>query len=295
MTAPLIVLGSANRDLVVLVSRHPLPGETLLATGTTTGVGGKGANQALAAARAGATPSFVGAVGADAEGDELVQALADGGVDVTHVRRSMLPTGLALITVSDAGENTIVVAQGANASLEPEQVAGDVAATGQGPVLLAQLEVPLDAVEAAARTAGRSGGRFVLNLSPAREVPDSLLEICDPLVVNESEAALVAGRDAASVESVDDALELAQALAGRCRSIVITLGGDGAVFGDQSGVTHVPAEKVKVIDTTGAGDAFVGTLAARLARGEELADAVEAGLAAGTAAVQHLGAQPPRA
>lgn len=290
----LLVLGSANIDYSVVVDRHPLPGETVLGGDVVVGTGGKGANQALAAARAGARPVFIGAVGADAGGGALLDALASGGVDVTAVDRlDDAPTGVALITVARDGENSIVVAAGANGRLDPSATSELVARlAGDGAVLLTQLEVPLAVVEAAAGALDRAHGRLVLNLSPSREVPDALLALCDPLVVNESEASDLAGRP---VDDPTSAAAAAAALLERCRSVVITLGGEGAVFAsraDQGG--HLPAPRVPVIDTTGAGDAFVGALAAELARGGDLADAVESGVAAGALAVQWRGAQPPR-
>lgn len=291
----LFVLGSANIDYSVVVDRHPLPGETILGDDVVVGTGGKGANQALAAARAGARPVFLGAVGADAGGASLLDALVAGGVDVAHVERlDDAPTGVALITVARDGENSIVVAAGANGRLDAGTTARRVAElAGEGGVLLAQLEVPLEVVEAAAAALEGAGGRLVLNLSPSRAVPDALLALCDPLVVNESEASDLAGTP---VDDATSAAAAAAALLECCRSVVITLGGDGAVVqsrGDASS-THHPAPRVTVVDTTGAGDAFVGALAAELASGRSLAEAVETGVAAGAAAVQWRGAQPPR-
>ncbi|WP_166874100.1 ribokinase [Salinibacterium sp. ZJ450] len=293
MTSRLIVLGSANRDLTVLVPRHPLPDETLLGSRLVTGTGGKGANQALAAARAGIRPLFVAALGTDVAGDELLADLAGGGVDVSGVVRvAEQPTGIALITVSEAGENTIVVVPGANGDLDVTAAAMAVsAASAPGTVLLAQLEIPLEVVQAGAVAVAEAGGRFVLNLSPARAVPAELLGLADPLVVNESEASLLAGQPVSSPES---AASVARALLEMSRSVVITLGAAGVVVADADGVRHVDAQRVTVLDTTGAGDAFVGALVARLADGQDLDAAVLAGVAAGADAVQHVGAQPPR-
>lgn len=295
----LIVLGSANTDSTVVVERHPRPGETVMGGDVVVGTGGKGANQALAAARAGAAPVFVGAVGDDAGGAALLQALASGGVAVDLVeRRTDAPTGVALITLARDGENSIVVAPGANSRLDPARVVDALAPlTDDGTVLLAQLEVPLPVVEAAAAAVDGARGRVVLNLSPSREVPDALLAVCDPLVVNESEASDLTSRPVVDASS---AAAAAASLLERCRSVVITLGGDGAVFAAREGGGgaglrgHLPAPRVSVVDTTGAGDAFVGAVAAELERGGDLAAAVERGVAAGAEAVQWLGAQPPR-
>jgi len=292
MTASLIVLGSANTDYTVVVDRHPQPGETLLGGDVAVATGGKGANQALAAARAGAMPIFVGAVGDDAAGRAMLDALGAGGVDVSSTARlADAPTGVALITVSSDGENTIVVAPGANGRLDPDAVLATIAPlAGPETVLLSQLEVPLAVVQAAAHAVAGAGGRVVLNLSPARDISAELLALCDPLVVNESEARAVG---AASFVDAAGALDAARALGDRCRSVVITLGGDGAVWSDGAGGGHVAAPRVDVVDTTGAGDAFVGALSAELADGASLADAVTAGVRSGAAAVQWRGAQPP--
>ncbi|NEM91282.1 ribokinase [Galbitalea soli] len=310
--ARLLVLGSANRDLTVAVERLPRPGETLLGGTLASGPGGKGANQAASAARAGGHPVFIGAVGNDPAGDDMADDLAHAGVDVTHLGRVDRPTGVALITVAGDGENTIVVAPGANQALDRQTVSAAVAALASpGGVLLAQLEVPLDVVAAAARVAVDAGARFALNLSPFRAVGAELLALCDPLVVNETEAAALLGRDSLLGGAADaradqsgdapDADTLADAaadavveLAARARSAVITLGGAGAVWSDGRVTARVPSRPVTVVDTTGAGDAFVGALCAALVRGSELGAAVEAGVVAGGEAVQYHGAQPPR-
>jgi len=288
----LIVLGSANRDYTVVVERHPRPGETVQGGPVVTGTGGKGANQAAAAARAGARPVFVGAVGDDASGADILNDLEAAGVDVSRVARSPEPSGIALITVARDGEYTIVVAAGANGSLEPASTAQTVAElVGPRDVLLAQLEIPVDVVAAAADVVEEAGGRLVLNLSPATTVPRRMLALADPLIVNESEASELAGSRG---ENAPDAEVVARRLLDSSRSVVITLGGDGVVVGDADGILHLPSERVPVVDTTGAGDAFAGTLAAALAAGTTLEGAVRAGIAAGAVAVQHVGAQPPR-
>jgi ribokinase len=293
MPTPLIVVGSASRDYTVVVDRHPAPGETLLGGDIVTGAGGKGANQAVAASTAGVSPVFIGSFGDDSTGHELIAELRSNGVDVSHAATTpAAPTGVALITVVTTGENSIVVAAGANAHLEPEASAGIIRSlAGAGTVVLAQLEIPLPTVVAVALATRDVGGRFVLNLSPSREVPTELLALCDPLVVNESEAAAVSGR---VVTSVADAMSAAEALLETSVSVVVTLGGDGVVVATADGIVHSPAQEVAVVDTTGAGDAFVGALVAKLAQGSDLNGAVDAGTAAGARAVQHIGAQPPR-
>jgi ribokinase len=287
----LLVLGSANRDYTVVVDRHPLPGETVLGGALLVAMGGKGANQAVAAAKAGAKPSFVGAVGTDSVGADILSELTGRGVDVTLTRRVAAPSGVALITVSHDGENTIVVAPGANAELDATEIAGAIAGVvTPDTVLLCQLEISPDVVSAAATEIEHVGGRFVLNLSPSRYVSPKLLAFADPVILNESEASDLAN---SVIDSPTDAITVATRLLATCRSVVITLGGDGAIVADTSGVSHLPAQRVTVVDTTGAGDAFAGALAASLAAGHSLAQSAAAGISAGSAAVQYPGAQPP--
>jgi ribokinase len=287
----LLVLGSANRDYTVLVERQPAPGETVLGGSLKVATGGKGANQAAAAARAGAKPIFIGAVGTDSVGGDILADLSARGVDVTLVSRSSEPSGVALITVSVGGENSIVVAPGANATLEATAIVAIVAAhVVKGSVLLCQLEISPEVVSASASEVEKAGGRFVLNLSPSRYVSPKLLALADPLILNQNEAADLAS---SAIDGPADAQTVARRLLATSRSVVITLGADGAIVADSTGVTHAAAVRVPVVDTTGAGDAFAGALAAGLAAGDDLATSVNAGTAAGAAAVQHLGAQPP--
>jgi ribokinase len=291
MLKPLIVLGSANRDYTVLVERHPLPGETVLGGALTVATGGKGANQAVAAARAGAKPLFVGAVGSDSVGDDVLADLTARGVDVSRVLRSTEPTGVALITVSHDGENSIVVAAGANGGLDAVATTATISQLAtDGAVLLCQLEIPVEVVSAAASEIEKVRGRFVLNLSPSRYVSPKLLALADPLILNETEASDLAS---SAIDGPADAETVARRLLSTSRSVVITLGGDGVVVADAAGVSRLEAKRVAVVDTTGAGDAFAGALVAALSSGASLSDAATAGMAAGTAAVQHIGAQPP--
>jgi ribokinase len=287
----LIVLGSANRDYTVRVDRHPQPGETVLGGGLTVATGGKGANQAAAAARAGAGPVFVGAVGSDSVGADVLADLEARGVNTEHVVRSAEPTGIALIQVDHSGENTIVVAAGANGTLDPKATAAIIASLiNSTSVVLCQLEIPAEVVSAAVSEVEKAAARFVLNLSPSRYVSPKLLSFADPLILNETEASDLAS---STIDGPADAETIARRLGAGSRSVVITLGADGVVVADATGVAHLETQRVSVVDTTGAGDAFAGALAAALATGSTLRDAVQAGMVAGTAAVQHLGAQPP--
>ena len=280
----IVVIGSANVDLVTRVERLPAPGETVLATGYAEHPGGKGANQAIAAARLGRAVSFVGVVGDDGHGAWLTEALIAEGVDVANLRRLPgVPTGRALVLVDDAAENSIVVVSGANAELRPDDVDAASAALHGAAVAVAQLEIPLEAV----RAAGNAAGRFVLNPAPARPLDADLLDRVDVLVVNEGEFARVTG-----VEVGDDAEGFADRVsqAGLRCAVVVTLGGRGAMVCEDGHVTVCPAPPVTVVDTTGAGDCFVGALADALARGRSLPEALHWAVAAASLSTQSLGA-----
>lgn len=266
-----VVVGSANLDLVYRVAALPAPGETVLATSSSRHPGGKGNNQAIASARAGAATSFVGAIGADEAGDELVAVLRDAGVD-RHLRRPPTPTGTALITVDDGAENTIVVDAGANAELVDLDADERTVIAGAA-ILLLQLESPLATVVAAARHARRAGVLVVLNAAPFRTLPDELLASIDVLVVNEGEAAALGPAGA------------------RVPALVVTLGARGAHVRDQDGAeTTVEAPPVTAVDSTGAGDTFCGALAASLAEGRPLAAAARFAVVAAALSVRTEGA-----
>jgi ribokinase len=288
--ADVFVVGSINQDFVLSVERRPEPGETVTEAQLSKGNGGKGANQAAAAALLGASVKFLGRVGDDGFGEPLVEALADKGVDTSLIEASPdSSTGTAFITVTPDGENAITVAPGANRSLSVEDVDDASDAIGDARVLVAQMEVPPEVVLRAVEIAARQGTRALVNLAPTTEVPRKLLEKLDPLVVNEHEAAFLLG---ARVEGVDEALSVAPELRELGpRSAVITLGEDGSVFSDEDSTRHVPSPEVEVVDTTGAGDAFVGALAGQLARNACLEDAVAYAVRAGAAAVTRRGAQ----
>ncbi|MFE6970378.1 ribokinase [Isoptericola sp. NPDC057653] len=283
-----VVVGSANVDLVVDVPRHPGGGETILGGDLRRSPGGKGANQAAGAARAGgADTSFVGAVGRDDAADLLLASLRRAGVRTDLVWRLDVATGTALITVSPDGENAIVVAPGANSRLAVERPQAERIAAAD--VVLAQLEVPLDVVLAAARER-RAGVPLVLNAAPSRALPDALWDAVDVLVVNEHEAADLAGD--LEADAVADPEALGAALLRRVPAVVITLGGAGSLVARRgTPPVRVPAHRVEAVDTTGAGDVFCGVLAAGIARGEDLAAAARLAAAAGALAVTRRGAQ----
>ncbi len=283
------VVGGINQDIVIHVPRIPQPGETVHHGRLGRYAGGKGANQAVAAARAGAAVSMLGAVGTDAAGDDLLQGMAADGVDTTHVARvDSAATGTALIAVDAAGTNSIAVAEGANFRIDPEAVTSAIAAI-QPVAVIGQREVPDEATLAAFRAA--PPGLRVLNVSPVDEVGTIDLTAVDIAVVNEIEAAQLAGGDA-------EPAAMAETLSRRtCRGCVVTLGGAGLVA-HIDGQTHVqPAFPTIVVDTTGAGDAFCGVFAASLAFGHPVETALRWGQAAGALAAATPGAQPsmPRA
>ena len=288
--AEVFVVGSINQDFVLKVEHRPEPGETVTDALLSKGNGGKGANQAAAAALLGASVVFLGRVGGDGFGEPLVRALAEKGVDTSLVEQAAgASTGTAFITVTPDGENAITVAPGANRSLVPADVDAASAEIAEARVLVAQMEVPPEVVLRAVEVAAENGTRALVNLAPPFEVPRKLLERLDPLVVNEHEASFLLGE---SVEGVDGALVAAtELLSLGPRAAVITVGAAGVIFSDGESTAHIPAPKADVVDTTGAGDAFVGALAARLARDASLEDAVAYAARAGAAAVTKEGAQ----
>ncbi|MFF3393858.1 ribokinase [Streptomyces sp. NPDC002669] len=284
----LLVVGSANADLVVGVERRPAPGETVLGSDLAVHPGGKGGNQAVAAARLGARTALLARVGDDAHGRLLLESQRAAGVDTGGVLVGGAPTGVALITVDPSGDNSIVVSPGANARLAPEDVraAGSLLAAAR--VVSVQLEIPLETVAEVA-AALPPGTRLVLNPSPPAPLPDRVLAACDPLVVNEHEARYILGGAAGSTPG-----EWARALLGLGpKSVVITLGAAGALVADgrTGDVVPVPSIAVEAVDTTGAGDAFTAALAWRLGLGEGLAEAAAFAVRVGAAAVTRQGAQ----
>ncbi|MHA7240924.1 ribokinase [Arthrobacter sp. TMS1-12-1] len=288
--AGIVVVGSINVDLVVTVDRHPRPGETVQGRSMTVLPGGKGANQAVAAALLGAEVILIGAVGADAYADVALSMLRTAGVGLRAVRRTGGATGIAVIQVSDDGENTIVVLPGANAEVTPDLVETSGAIIRDAGVVVVQGELPAHATAAAVRLAT---GRVIINLAPVIAVDGPTLLRADPLVVNEHEGALVLEHLGGPV-SADHGAVVKGLLALGVASVVMTLGSGGALVaaaGDAA-VRGVPAPQVTAVDTTGAGDAFVGALAARLAAGESLEDAVRLAVRVGSYTVQRPGAQP---
>jgi ribokinase len=288
----IVVVGSLNADLVVRLERVPGPGETVTGSDFAVIPGGKGANQACAAARLGGDVVMVGRVGADAHGERLRSSLSAAGVDVSQLQAdAAAPTGLALIAVDRSGENQIVIVPGANGAFTPAELERSRAAVTAAGVLLLQLEVPLDTVEAAARMARRVGARVILDPAPAAPLPPGLLREVDYLTPNETElGALVqeapAGRES---EAVRQAREL---VARGARNVVVKRGDQGALLVGAVGEASWPAFPVQAVDATAAGDAWNGAFAFALARGSAPVDAGRLATAAAAVSVTRRGAQP---
>ncbi|NEY33210.1 ribokinase [Streptomyces sp. PRKS01-65] len=283
----LLVVGSANADLVIGVERRPGPGETVLGSDLAVHPGGKGANQAVAAARLGARTALLARVGADDHGRLLLESQRAAGVDTVGVLVGGAPTGVALITVDPSGDNSIVVSPGANARLGPEDVRAAGSLLHASRVVSAQLEIPLETVVEIVRNLPPDS-RFVLNPSPPRPLPGEVLAACDPLIVNEHEARVILGDACVSGEPEDWARIL---LAKGPRSVVVTLGAQGALVASAEGVVRVPSVRVDAVDTTGAGDAFTAALAWRLGTGWDLVRAAAYAARVGAVAVTRPGAQ----
>lgn len=275
-----VVVGSANMDLVATSPVLPRPGETVLGNDFAMVPGGKGANQAIAASRAGASCSFLGAIGSDAFGVTLKARLAASGVDSAHARVVYGSSGVALVVVNAEGENTIVVTPGANGAFTALTEA-ELATIQGADVLVCQLEIPVETVTQAAVAAHAAGVRVLLNAAPARDLPDELLAAVDLLVVNEGEAQAILG------SGRDDPAALLSVVP----RAVVTLGDEGAWYVSRDGEgTRVPAFKVDTVDSTAAGDAFTGALAAAWGEGRDLVDAVRWACAAGAVCARRLGA-----
>jgi ribokinase len=290
-SARIVVVGSSNTDMVVRVAMLPRPGETVIGGTFFTARGGKGANQAVAAARAGGSVVLIACVGDDTLGDETLSALAAEGIAVHGVRRMAgTRSGVALILVDERGENSIAVASGANALLAPEQAARCAKLLSTGDVLLVQLETPLESVLAAVRAASDAGARVILNPAPARGLPDELLALVSVLTPNEAEAARLADMPAGGEHWLEDA---ATALLRRgVGAVVITLGADGAYVATAERREKIAGYRVEARDTTGAGDVFNGALAVALADRMPLGEAVRFANAAAAISVTRDGAQP---
>lgn len=283
MAASVVVFGSLNMDLMVRVERTPRPGETLRGLGFLTNSGGKGANQAVACARQGAGVSMVGCVGQDTFGEALRSALAADGIDVSNVRQVERSTGVAIVTVDAQGENSITLVPGAN-----DYVKADPAAL-EGQFLLLQCEVPMREVVQAAKHMRGKGATVVLNPAPVCQLPDELWSLVDIIVMNEIEASELAGVRVSDPESASVAAAAIRKLGPS--TAIVTLGSQGVLLAHGDHRQHFPARQVEVVDTTAAGDTFIGAMCAALAAGASMGAAVSRGIDAATICVTRPGAQ----
>ncbi len=293
MRSQIIVVGSLNMDLVTRTAHIPQPGETILGSDLQYYPGGKGANQAVATARAGGKVTMIGRVGDDAFAQPLLDNLTEASVDSTLVHRTEgSATGVALIVVDDHGENSIVVASGANMKLTPQDVEAAEETIAASGYLLLQLESPLETVQRAAEIARQHDVLVILNPAPApvQPLPSSLLKHVNILIPNETETALLTNMPVESIEQTHTAINALSQLG--VETVIVTLGERGALLAQTGEFIQIPAFKVNPVDTTAAGDAFVGGLAVALAEGQPLADAVQRANASGALATTLAGAQP---
>jgi ribokinase len=292
MATNIAVVGGINIDLVTRASHIPRPGETVIGGDLRTSPGGKGANQAVAAARLGAHVSMIGRLGDDTFAPQLRQNLAAADVDLTYVFESVdSASGVALIVVDEAGENSIVVALGANARITPADVEAAAAAIAASDALLLQLEIPLEPVLRAAELGREHGVKVILNPAPARALPAELLALVDILVPNETETAQLSGMPTGSTAELEAAASRLRDLGAGV--VILTLGQRGALLAQEDGTRRYPAFEVdRVVDTTAAGDAFMGGLATAISEGKDLNEALPWANATGALAVTRAGAQP---
>ena len=288
---PVVVVGSLNMDLVMRTPRVPVGGETLHGHEFSTLPGGKGANQAVACARLGAKVSMIGQVGNDGFGTTLRDGLAADGIDVSGVlQTTAVGTGVAMILVEDIGQNRIVLAAGANGALTPDDIEAQAALIGGAAMLVLQLEVPMPVVERAIAIAHNAGVPVLLNPGPAKPLAEPLWSQIDILIPNESEAELLSGIAVTDAASAYTAARVFRQRGVKC--VLITLGANGVAVIDDAGERHLPAHVVKAVDTTAAGDTFIGGLTAGLVEGMAMDEAVALGQRASALCVTRHGAQP---
>ncbi|MBK9211253.1 MAG: ribokinase [Anaerolineales bacterium] len=284
----ILVIGSLNADLVVRAPHFPQPGETISGDDLHIIPGGKGANQAVAAARQGASVAMLGRVGNDSFGPFLLDSLKSDSVDITHVHTDDSATGTAIIVVDANGQNSIVLSAGANGKVSPADV--DHASDLSPSLILLQLEIPTLTVLHAAQVAKQNNIRVILNPAPAKSLPDELIALVDFIIPNETELSLLTGLEVKDISSAEQAAKIL--LDRGAKHVIVTLGSKGALFVSDKQVTHIEAYSINVVDTTAAGDAFIGGFASALLRGLEIEEAVKYANACGALAATKFGAQP---
>ena len=290
MSKKILVVGSTNTDMVVKAVRLPRPGETVLGGAFMMNAGGKGANQAVAAARLGAQVIFIYKTGNDIFGQQTMQLFADEGIDTSFALTDAThPSGVALITVDEQAENCIVVASGANARLLPADLDGIAGVIEQSDMVLMQLEIPMETIEYVAGIAASKGKAVILNPAPAHPLSKSLLQNVSILTPNETEAGMISGIQVTDTASAYEAAAAICAMG--VKTVIITLGAKGALIYTDTFQTEIPVEKVEAVDTTAAGDVFNGALAVALSEDREITDAVEFACKAASISVTRLGAQ----
>lgn len=287
--AKIVVAGSINMDLVISAPRLPVIGETILGSGFVTNPGGKGANQAVAAARLGCSVAMIGCVGDDFFGKNLIDNLKADGIDTGSIKILQgTPTGVAVILI-EKGNNCIIVDPGANAMLEPGDMQNHEELIRNCDLVITQLEIPIETVKHVLKTAKKNNVRTLLNPAPAAELGSELLEMVDVLTPNETECEIMTG---VKIKSIEDAKTAARILLGRgAKNVAVTLGANGAVYNCGERLIHKPAREVKVVDTTAAGDSFSGALAAALSDGADMDSAIDFANAVGSLTVTRKGAQ----
>lgn len=288
----ILVIGSANTDMVISSPWFPKPGETIIGGGFLTNHGGKGANQAVAAARLGGDTVYIGKVGNDDFGRSTIEMMQKEGIDTSGVLVSdSAPTGVALITTNPAGENTIVIDPGANMQLTPHDILNAESVIAQAGIILMQLETPVETIATAAALGKKHGAYVILNPAPApaRPLPKELLENLDLLIPNETEAAYISGKDTESDAGVAEAISAIRSQG--VGDVMITLGSKGVAAIVSGQTVTVPAFRVKAVDTTAAGDTFCGALCVALAEGKAITDAIRFGNKAASISVTRRGAQ----
>ncbi len=290
MSERIVVIGSCNTDMVINTERLPLPGETIIGGSFFMNAGGKGANQAVAAARLGGKVSFMAKVGNDHFGSRSIEQYKAEGIDVEHILTDNgQPSGVALIMVDAKGENCIAVASGANANLRPEDIENAPSIIEQGDIVLMQLETPLETVEYVARVAKEKGKKVILNPAPALQLPESLLKNLYMIIANETETEYISGVKITDMDSICRAADIISSRG--VENVVITLGSKGAFIKENGAYHQVPAIKVKAVDATAAGDTFCGALCVALAEGNSILEAVEFANKCASVTVTRMGAQ----